>query len=1081
MMRTARFRTWVPFAVAGIVTLPILSAQPSALLTGTVVDASGAVIVGAEVICRNSQTGLSYKTATSSDGLFRFPDIPIGAYELTVTHSGFDKLVRSGLTLLTGRSVDLRLQLQVGTEQRSISVTASAPVVQPTSSEVQVSIDSRNMRELPLNGRNPLQLLTLTAGAIDTRGQNGGSGNFQAANNQVSVNGNRGTDNTFELDGANYNDVHFGTAPVLPNPDALEEFTVKSSNFSASQAGAGASVQFATRSGTNAFHGSVFEFLRNDRLDARNFFATRATVFKRNQYGATFGGRIIKDRTFFFGSYQGTRVRGGASPTITNLPSAPLRRGDFAGFPRTLVDPRSGQPFPGNRIPADRMEPITQRVLELIPVPAQPAGIASIATRPRTDQDDEQISVRLDHNLTSRDRITGRFFRNNFDFQQASSALPDFYAIVKYRNRNVLVTETHTFSPNLLFVGSFGYTGVPRTSGGNPTVVSMQSLGANVPPAIQGLPPELRITITGYAAPFSGPLIDIQPSTYEVRARFNWNRGRHALQYGIDIQRTGEYALTPAQAQGGWSYNGSRTAATGVANSGDAFADFLLGLPFQFAQQGATPQDIRETRWLPWIQDDWRIHSRLTLNLGVRWEPWLPPIDDAAPQVGFIPGVQSVVAPDAPRGLVFSGDPGLRRSILREDWNNLAPRVGFAWDVAGSGTTVIRGAYGIFFRPVGLNIQRFSGNTATFRGLVVQIPNPPNSANPYQGYPGGNPFLTWKPPTSPDELKSFRFPRPTATSGLDPNTRTSYVQSWNFTVERQVRADLGVSAAYVGNHMIKGTSSTEGNPALFGPGATAANTNARRPLAGLASLQMVRALQFSNYHSLQIGVTKRTASGLNVLGNYVFSKCLDNNSSTFGGVSVINKLDPDKDYGRCDFDIAHIANISVLYDLPQIRSLGGIAGRVLNHWQVSSIFSIRGGPPFSVQSGRDNALTGPTTNSGVNDLADQITAQTARPAGSDRIQRWFNTAAYVQNAPGTFGNSGRNAMRAPGVFGWDFGLIKNIPVREQLRAEFRFEAFNFINHTNLGSPVNSLANPNFGRILTALPARNLQLALKVAF
>ena len=1073
-------KLWQPF-LAFLFVIGFLEAQPSALLSGIVFDPSGAVISGAEVTCRNTQTGLNYKTVTSADGLFRFSDLPIGSYEVTVTQPGFDKMVRGGLTLLTGRSVDLRLQLEIGAEQRSVSVTAPSPVVQPTSSEVQTSIDSRNMRELPLNGRNPLQLLSLTAGGINTGGQNGGSLNFQAANNQVAVNGNRGTDNTFELDGSTYNDVHFGTAPVLPNPDALEEFTVKSSSFSASQAGAGASVQFATRSGTNDYHGSVFEFLRNESLDARTFFASRATTFKRNQFGATFGGRIVKDRTFFFASYQGTRIVGGANPTITVLPSQPLRSGDFSSLSRTLIDPRSGQPFPGNRIPADRMEPLTQRILELIPVPAQPAGIATLATRPRTDQDDLQLSVRLDHNLTPRDRLTGRFFLNNFDFQQPSSALPEFYAIVKYRNRNLVFTETHTFSPNLLFVGSFGYTGVPRTSGGPSGTPTVQSLGANVPPALQGLPPEFRVTVNGYAAPFSGALIDIQPSTYEFRGRFNWNHGRHAIQFGMDIRRNGEYALTPAQAQGGWTYNGSRTAAATVANSGDSFADFLLGLPFQFAQQGASPQDIRETQWFPWIQDDWRIHPRLTLNLGLRFEPWLPPIDDAAPQVGFIPGMQSVIAPDAPLGLVFSGDAGLRRSILREDWNNFAPRAGFAWDVAGSGKTILRGAYGVFFRPVGMNIQRFSGNTAAFRGLVVQIQNPPSSANPYQGYPGGNPFLTWKPPTSPDDLKTYRFPRPTATSGLDPGVRTSYVQSWNLTVERQMLAGLGVSAVYVGNHMIKGTSSTEGNPALFGPGASAANVNARRPYAGIASLQMVRAFQFSKYHSLQLGLTKRTSNGLNLLVNYVYSKCLDNNTGTIGGVSVINKLDPNKDYGRCDFNIAHIGNVSLLYDIPAIRSLQGIAGRIVNNWQVSSIFSLRGGMPFGVQSGRDNAMSGPTTNSGVNDLADQISAASARPSGADPIAQWFNTAAYVQNALGTFGNSGRNALEGPGAFVWDFGLIKGIPITEKVRGEFRFEAFNFANHTNLGSPIASLANPNVGRIQSALPPRNLQLALKVMF
>ena len=1086
-MEKRGFERWLTcihwgFAVAIAIGASVnLWAQSSASLTGTVTDASGAVVAGAAVTCRNSQTGLAFNANTNQDGVFRFPDLPNGQYEVTVVQPGFEKLVRSGLTLLTGRAVDLHLQLQVGTEQQQIEVTAPAPVVQATSSEVQVSIDSRSMRELPLNGRNPLQLVTLAAGSIDTSGQNGGSVNFQSANNQVAVNGNRGTDNTFELDGLNYTDVHFGTAPILPSPDAMEEFTVKTSNFSASQSGAGASVQFATRSGTNQFHGSLFEFLRNNKLDARNFFAANKTDFKRNQYGGTIGGPIVRDRTFFFGSYQGTRVVGGAIPTIGVLASEALRRGDFSSLPRTLVDPQTGQPFPGNQIPTTRIDAIAQKLLAYIPVPSQPTGVATIATKPRTDQNDDQFSIRVDHNLTRKDHLTARYFFDNFDFQTTTSTLREFYGLVSYRNRNYIISDTHTFSPNLLFVGSFGHTGVPRNQTGGPIDFTMQSLGVNAPVAVQGIAKEVRVTINGYSAPFTGGPIDIQPSTYEYRGRFSWIRGRHTLQFGGDVIRRREYALTPAQAHGGWTFNGSQTASAAIPNSGDSFADFLIGLPFQFQQQGATPQDIREVQWMPWFQDDWRVRPGLTLNLGVRYEPWVPPIDSVAPQVGFIRGVKSAVAPDAPPGLVFSGDPGLRHSIIRTDLNNLAPRVGFAWDVAGNGRTVVRGAYGIFFRPIGLNIQRFSSNTAAFRGLVVQVPNPLSTADPYGSYPGGNPFLTWRPPTSPNDLQTFRFPRPANSSALVPDTPTSYVQSWNFTIERQLRADLGVSISYIGNHMIKGTSSTEGNPALYGPGATAANVNARRPLVGLASLQMVLPFQYSKYNSLQVTATKRAAGGLSVLGNYAYSKCMDNNSGTIGGVSVINKLDPNRDYGRCDFDIKHFANISLLYELPRVASLHGAAGKLMNDWQLSSIVSMRGGMPFSVISGRDNALSGPTTNSGTNDLADQISPDSARPAGVDQLRMWFNTAAYVPNALGTFGNSGRNALRAPGAVNWDFGLIKTIPTVERVRLEFRFEAFNILNHANFGTPVNSHASPNFGRIQTALAPRVLQLALKLAF
>ncbi|HTM50973.1 MAG TPA: carboxypeptidase-like regulatory domain-containing protein [Bryobacteraceae bacterium] len=1061
----------------GLFTALGLSGQSTSLLTGTVVDPSGAVVANAQIVSRNMQTGITATRVTNADGLFRFPDLPIGEYELTVTVPGFEPLNRRGISLLTGHSVDLRLQLEVGTARQAVEVSAASSVVQPTSSEVQTSIDSRSMRELPLNGRNPLQLVTLTAGAIDA----GGGGNFQAANGQVAVNGNRGTDNTFEIDGLSYTDVHFGTAPILPNPDALQEFTVKSSNFAASQSGAGASVQFATRSGTNELHGSVFEFLRNDALDARNFFAASTIPFKRNQFGGALGGPVIRDKTFFFGSYQGTRVVGGANPAIMTLATEPLRRGDFSSTSKFIVDPQTGQPFPGNVIPSNRIDSIAQKLLPYIPIPTQPGGVALVPTKPHADQRDDQFSVRGDHHFSAKDHVTVRYYYDRFTFQQASSPLPDFLGYLTFTNQNIIASETHTFSPNLLFVGSFGSTTVPRVGDGGNVPVTMQQLGVNVPPALPDLAPQIQVTINGYSAPNSGALINVRPSTYEYRGRFNWLHSRHMLQFGLDVLRNREYALAPAQAQGVWTYDGSRTANASVRNSGDSFADFLLGIPFQFKQQGAAAQDITELHVNPWIQDDWKVLPRLTLNLGLRWEPWLPANDSVAPQVGFIAGRQSVAAPNAPTGLVFSGDPGLRHSILRSDWNNLAPRVGFAWDVTGNARTVVRGAYGIFYRPVGLNIQRFSSNTAAFRNLVITITNPPSTANPYVGYPGGDPFPAWTPATSAEALKTYQFQRPVGSSGLDPNIRTSYTQSWNFVIERQLRSDLAVSLAYIGNHMVKGTSSTEGNPALYGPGATAANVNARRPFAGIASLQMVTDFEHSSYHGAQITVTRRMSRGLSFLGNYTYSKCMDNNTLTTGGVSVINKLDPNQDTARCDFDLTHLANISLEYDLPRWQSMRGVAGKLVNDWRMSSIVLIRSGFPFSVTSGRDNALSGPTNNSGTNDLADQITAQSWRPAGANPLTRWFNTAAYVPNAPGTFGNSGRNALTAPGLWNWDVALVKSVPVTERLSAVIRVEAFNLLNHANFNAPNAVLTSPNFGIITTASSPRVLQLAMKLNF
>jgi Carboxypeptidase regulatory-like domain len=356
--RTSILQSWVwvtmLLTLAAFLMPATLPAQSTALLTGTVVDPSGAVVPHAKVLCRNTETGQTSTATTNSQGLFRFPDLQIGSYEITISHPGFEELKRTGLQLLTGHSVDLRLQLSVGGTRQSVQVSGAAPVVQPTSSVMQTTIASRDMRDLPLNGRNPLQLVALTPGA--TLSSEGTEGN-QGQNPGVSANGLPPVDNNYELDGVTYMNRNFSSPTRLPNPDALQEFTMKSSNFSASQGGPGATMLVSTRSGTNQFHGDAFEFLRNNVFDSRNFFSPDTSSFKRNQFGMTLGGPIQKDKTFIFGSYQGTREVGAGSSSITTVPSAAERNGDYSASPKIIVDPMTGLPFSDNVIPQDRIDP----------------------------------------------------------------------------------------------------------------------------------------------------------------------------------------------------------------------------------------------------------------------------------------------------------------------------------------------------------------------------------------------------------------------------------------------------------------------------------------------------------------------------------------------------------------------------------------------------------------------------------------------------------------------------------------------------------------------------------------------------
>jgi hypothetical protein len=1049
-------------------------AQSLSAITGTVVDPSGGVVPDADVSCVNTETGLKYHDRTNAQGLFRFPDLPIGVYEITVSSAGFQRLVRSGILMLTGSTVDQTLQLGVAATQESIDVTASAPVVQPTSSELQSSFDSRNTRDLPLNGRNPLQLVVLTPGAhISDVGTQGN----QEENSGVTTNGLRTIDNNYELDGVLYLNREFNNAPVLPNPDSLQEFTVKSSNYSAAESGAGATVQLSTRAGTNQPHGGGFEFLRNDALDARNFFASSVTPFKRNQYGGASGGPIMRDRTFFFGSYQGTRVSGGANPSLATVPTAAMRTGDFSGFSKTIVDPLTGRPFPGNIIPPDRLQALSTKLLPYVPLPNLPN--MQVAQTPNTNTDDDQFLIRVDHNFTGRDHFTSRYSFDEYDYNRLTSPFATIYARNLFRDQNVVMSYTHIFSPELLFSGSFGYTRVARTQ--VPTEpVTLQRLGQDVPGAIPKALPELRANVNGYFNLFSGGGIAAQTRIFQYRARFTWAHAAHLVQFGMDIERDRLFSDDTSFSSGTSTFNGSRTRSSTIGNSGDQFADFLLGLPNDFTQGGRTPQDFYETKWQPWIQDDWKILPRLTLNLGLRWEPWLPPMDKLGPATGFVPGVHSVVAPDAPTGLVFSGDPGLRDSVFPADWTNFAPRAGFAWNVAGDGRSVLRGAYGIFIRSIPLNLVRTANSGSAFRSLTVDIPNPPSFQSPYAGFPEGSPFPFTPPPNS--ALGTYHFIRPVVTSVLDPASRTGYTEQWNFTMERQIRPDLAVSAAYVGSHSVRIMATYQSNPAVYGPGATVGNADSRRLYAGLGPLAVATPWGFSNYNGLQLQLTRRSANGLGVLANYVYSRCMDNTSGQVqgadaGGGAEINKFSYRADYARCDFDITHTVNASLIYPVPHAANLRGALGELINGWTMTGIVTARSGRPFTVSSGVDNSLTGVPNN----DTADQIAPNSARPAGADPLQQWFNTSGFRVNAQGTFGNAGRNSLVGPHAWNVDFGLMKRVRATRESALELRFEGFNILNHTNFDNPVATVNNANFGRIRGAGDPRVLQLALKLSF
>jgi outer membrane receptor protein involved in Fe transport len=1045
-----------------------LFAQATGRIGGTVVDTTGGIVPATQVICTNNQTGLSRTVETNQDGIFEFPDLPIGQYQLVVSKQGFETQRTDQIPLVTGQIVDLKMTLRAGNVNQSIEVTAEAPLIQSASSSVQQTVTETQMQDLPLNGRNPLQLTTLTPGTVLTQV---GTESGQQDNIGLSVNGLRATQNNFQLDGVIYNDRFFDSVPTMPDPDALEEFTIQSSNYSAEYGGAGALIQLSTRSGTNELHGSAFEFLRNTELDARNFFNITRPPFKLNQFGGTVGGPIKKNKTFFFFSAQDTQRRSAPSPVSITTPTAAERAGNFSALGKTITNPTNNQPFPNAQVPVSMFNPVSVAVANaLLPLPNSGTQFIGVQNQ---NLDDTQYLVKIDQVFSQNNHFSARYFYDQDNFQRPFNAPTGFYAENLFRNQSLVLNDTHTFSPTFTATffasaGRFARTQIPVAPG----LKTLQDFGQQVPLGTQvPIFPGIRDNISGFVNVFSGGALRQDSTSFDYKASAVKIWGAHTLNFGAEFERTridaNDYSYTP----GDNTFNGQVT--------GSALTDFYLGYESQFYQDNGRTFYLREDRPSIYFQDDWKVNGELTLNFGLRWDPWLPPIDLNNSLTAFVPRVQSTVAPYAPLGLLYPGDKGIPDSIYHHNWKDFAPRAGFAWDLGGGHKTVIRSAYGIFYSfPEGLLYQRTDATQPT--DLYLSIPAPPSFTNPYLNYPGGNPFP--RQHVTRSEFATYNFLLPVSGGMLDPSSRVGYTQNWNLTVEHQFAGNTAISVAYVGNHAVNIMGSRQFNPALLRPGATVANENSRRLYPGFGAVELASSYVYEEFGSLQLNATKRFSKGLTLLANFVWGKTIDDNSSaTEGQAGPPNPFNFASARGLADFDQKFRFSLSANYGLPR-ANVTGFRNVLFNDWQINTIVSLYSGLPFTVVSGTDRSLSGIG-----NDFAD-IIGNPARPADASQVAEYFNTAAFAPAATGTFGTVGRNTLRGPAFFDVDASIFKNFLFTERFRLQFRAEAFNIENRPNFLNPSSaspyttaSLASATFGRITAANDPRVLQFGLKLLF
>jgi hypothetical protein len=1053
--------------LAAFVGLCLHGAEPTGTIAGTVLDPSQAAVPGAKVTATALSTGLTRTTSSGADGGYVFPLLPVGLYSVDVEAQGFRRFEQKGIQVQADQSATVTLNLQIGSSTETVSVEANAELVETRSGTLSKVVTQQSIIELPLNGRNAAALVLLAPGTADlTAGNARGSGDTQQTATypgaqSISSNGSRADDINYNLDGGSNQDHYTNVNNPFPNPDAVEEFSVQTNSYSAEYGrGAGAIVNVVTKSGTNQLHGSAFEFLRNGDLNARNFFASSHDLLKRNQYGGSLGGPIKKDRLFFFGTYQGTVLRNVALANTATVLSDAQRSGNFSSVTRQLVDPTNGQPIPGNIIPASRIDPVAAKLLQYVP---NSTRSDSLITYDLPQRDGEQQTMgRVDYNL-SKQRLYGRYFYSAYTHDPTVGSVNLIEARNGYsdRNQSVSFSDTYNVRPTLLnnFIFSFNRINGTILSG---APFSFPSIGI---PIAASTPPEMALTVTGYFSIGTGHPGHFNRQNFHFTDSVHWIKGAHEIAVGGDLMKMQVDLINTFRQNGNFRFRGT-------SYSGDPRADFLLGWADRFIQGGGEYAARRGTLGSLFFQDNYRVTPKLVLNLGVRWDPFRPYSDTLGRTECYRPGLTSQRFPNAPPGYLFEGDSGCPSGGSAPSYWQFAPRIGFAYNVGGTGKTTIRGGFGLFYQPPFVEAYNNMVDSAPW-SPQVQIFGIPFD-NPYANYP--NPFPAQYAPFVPPSNVKFIIP-PSLAVSYTPDWKPGRTMSWNLTVEHQLRNDLLIRAGYAAS---KGTHlgyNSDVNAPLASPTATTGNESDRRPNQNFQEVVQDISGVNSIYNALQVSMEKRFSHGFGVSANYTFAKSIDEVSylTDLCGVNVINPYNVRQYRAVSDFNVPQRLVLNYLWQLPSPKE--GVMKALFGGWETSGIWNWQSGFPLNITSNDDRSLSAVG-----NDLADQVgpRSYTSGPL-SARVAQWFNTASFTSARLGTFGNAGRNILVGPRTFNIDFSAHKLFTIRERWRFQYRAEFFNFLNHTQLNNPDTGVIDSNFGRITSARSPRIIQMALKMIF
>ncbi len=1068
-----------------------LWAQATAQISGTVRDQSGAVLPGVEVTATQTATGITRNTVSNETGSYVLSNLALGPYRLEAALPGFRTYAQTGIVLQVNSSPVINPVLEVGQVTEQVEVQANAALVETRTQAVGQVVENQRILELPLNGRDVQDLITLAGAAVAVgRGQD-----KWAAGNVLAVGGGPlyGTD--YSLDGASHINFINGQSMPLPFPDAVQEFKVDTNGLSP-QYSRGAQVSAVTKSGTNQFHGDLFEFVRNDLFNARSYFARKGSTLKRNQYGGTVGGPIARDKVFFFFGYQGTKLRADPGDNQAFIPTAAMMAGDWTAFASPACN--AGRqialraPFVNNRIDPAQYSKAALFIANKLPKTADPCGLITFGARTVNDQG--MYVGKVDYQKSARHSLFGRVMITPFLTSPPLQFTPD-----NILNSNTSGTDTlsqsyalgDTFLLGSNAVNSFRLA-VNRSAGHLlvPDYFSWCDAGVNM--HCYGLHAVGSSSVAGgfsIGTSFANGHYYINTG-YSLNDDLSLVRGTHQMAFGGSVMNGRQKNFALFAALGQWTWNGQTT--------GLGMGDFFLGKPSRFFDGAPNPH----VAWAYWAglyaTDAWKVRSNITLNYGIRWDPYLPQGTDAVLNFDygrFQKGTKSTVFVNAPAGMYFTGDPGFPANTgVNKRWANFAPRLGLAWDVKGDGRTSVRASYsfGYTFVPGDFR-ETYSGsppwgNRLTFTSL------PGGFDNPYQGVAGGNPF-----PYALDKNVTFAPLGFFYTQSAD--LRTPNVESWNLSVQQQVAKDWLVSASYLANVSRHLWGNRSINPAVYIPGgactingvtynpcSTTANTDQRRRLT-LERPQDGALVGFmaeaddggtQNYQGMLLSVQRRAASGVIVSGNYTLSHCIGPYATLYNPMGAHPNdtyTDPNNrqlDVGNCDSDRRHILNLTAVAETPRFSNP---AVRTLaTGWRFSGIYRTSAGGPLSVESGVDRTLTG---------IGHQRMNQVLASGYGDRsggpLTSYLNPSAFSLPDLGANGNIGRNSLRGPRTWAFDVALSRIFQIREGQKLEFRAEAFNLTNSFRPGNPNAIFSSNTFGVIRTSDDPRIMQFALKYVF